>query len=980
MEVKRIVRSCTICRRYQGASFTLPQMPNLPETRVMRSSPFKYTGVDYFGPLEVRRDKERMKVWGCLFTCLTVRAIHIEVVLGLTSEEFINAFRRFIARRGTPILMISDNATTFKGAESALKRAWTTMNMNENLENFAAGKGITWNYITSHAPWKGGFYERLIGIVKSSLKKALGRRILSLDDFTTLLCEIEATVNSRPLTYVYEEIEAKIVRPIDFIIPFSVVQVPDHEIEMDDTDYTPPSERESLWERFKGTLKYLNRFWKIWRDEYLLSLREKQNMKHKKSRNSCDRLPRVGEIVLVSEDGISRGHWKIAKIIEVKASNDEEIRSAVVRTETREKMERPINQLYPLEVYGEEREELVNPEDEREKQDGEHETTDVSQEKESYPKRTDFPVASRTRSKLHVNLIMMVLCCMIVSLSAEETLRRIVELPGVYECPGKLNTTMVNTKVTLATKAYARLDAILCAKITRTVCTRALLRLKLEVIRDDVGMEAISKEACEYMQYRKEYNDIKLYQTGNDSWSSNIPVSYSYGWFGTRCKETVNYHLYTGDVVYHDGSKIVSTISNLDSCVLKRGSCTTKTGIFIWNSTNLENKCHYQKQGYYDSTILNDRLLIPELQMAFVLRAGEQRLNSCGFGTVKYGLNGNVAIIFGKWGKNEMERGSNRVLLLEKVKTKEEDENNPKLQYLYESVDSSFTQRFIEEWQRICVLENQINFIINWISESSATAAAQLMLPTERVLKARMNGNLLFVDLGKRKELSKFELNENLRVRGLEFLSKRLSIEKRKDIVIGMLAGKLGESVNISNHLDTNNTVMEDIENDIDTILTELGYKAKKAANFIQEELEVIIGQWRYWMVSIVLIIAVAVGWVVWVYCQPLINIITRVRNRQRNKPRIEEPWEVDLKGFQTRDKGEGAGGLVDKDKQMIQDRTLPPLTDTSMTTYRPIRIKKYINERDIEGTTNIIFSVGSIATNGSEGEYHVSRNNRLQV
>ena len=119
-EVKRILRKCTVCKKYEGGPYKMPLMPPLPKKRVNESAPFTYTGVDYFGPIYVKAENGSKKVWVCLYTCLVVRAIHMELMLDMSAEEFLLGLRRFIARWEKPKQLISDNASQFKLSSSVL--------------------------------------------------------------------------------------------------------------------------------------------------------------------------------------------------------------------------------------------------------------------------------------------------------------------------------------------------------------------------------------------------------------------------------------------------------------------------------------------------------------------------------------------------------------------------------------------------------------------------------------------------------------------------------------------------------------------------------------------------------------------------------------------------------------------------------------------------------------------------------------------
>ena len=141
----------------------MPFMPPLPNSRVSQSVPFTYTGVDYFGPLYIKTKIENQKVWVCLFTCLVTRAVHLELIQNMSTEQFILGFRRFLSRHGKPKEIISDNASPFKLASETLDKLWGQTLTHDNVTSYIANEGITWKYIVEFAPWMGGFYERLVG-------------------------------------------------------------------------------------------------------------------------------------------------------------------------------------------------------------------------------------------------------------------------------------------------------------------------------------------------------------------------------------------------------------------------------------------------------------------------------------------------------------------------------------------------------------------------------------------------------------------------------------------------------------------------------------------------------------------------------------------------------------------------------------------------------------------------------------------------
>ncbi|MCP9264732.1 Integrase core domain containing protein [Dirofilaria immitis] len=178
--------------------------------------------------------------------------------------------------------------------------------MNENA-NFLAEKGMIWKNTIPRAPWGGGVYERLIGLTKVALTKAIGRRLLTEKEMMTLITEIEGILNTRPLTYVGFD-DYRIVRPIDFILPTASLHMP-IKYENHEEEYTPYvlNTRDNLIKQWSSILKVLDAYWKFWREDYLTSLRERGQREIRAPRLVEARLPQVNEIVLVVEPNSPRG-------------------------------------------------------------------------------------------------------------------------------------------------------------------------------------------------------------------------------------------------------------------------------------------------------------------------------------------------------------------------------------------------------------------------------------------------------------------------------------------------------------------------------------------------------------------------------------------------------------------------------------------------------------------------------------------------
>ena len=337
--VKSIIRKCVICRKVSSRPFNSPDPPPLPKCRLSDSPPFSVTGVDFTGAMYVKNDVgQEKKVYVCLFTCASTRAVHLEVVPDLTEESFLQAFRRFASRKSLPVIMISDNASTYMAAANHLKQLFESTSLKTSLSQ----KGIEWRFIPKRAPWYGGFWERLIGITKTTLKKTLGRSYVTMDKLQTVLTEVEAIMNDRPLTHVSSSVaDPEPLTPSHLLLGrrLTALPYPDVTIDADVQQLTPSTARKQV----SVLHELLDKFWTRWRSEYLTALRE-----HHKVTGNNEQNITVGDVVQV-HDETPRSKWKLAIIEELIPGNDGFTRAAKIRT-TSGLTNRPITKLYPLEV------------------------------------------------------------------------------------------------------------------------------------------------------------------------------------------------------------------------------------------------------------------------------------------------------------------------------------------------------------------------------------------------------------------------------------------------------------------------------------------------------------------------------------------------------------------------------------------------------------------------------------------------------
>ena len=194
-----VLSKCVVCRRSFGNSLT-QMMADLPSDRVSPDlPPFTNTGVDFFEPFHVKQGRSLVKRYGVLFICLVTRAVHIEMAVSLDTDAFVNALRRFIARRGQVKSMRSDNGTNFVGAERELREAIRGWNQSK-ISSFLLQRSIDWTFNTPAASHHGGSWERLIRSIRRILAGLLKEQTLTNDGLRTLLSEVESILNSRPLT------------------------------------------------------------------------------------------------------------------------------------------------------------------------------------------------------------------------------------------------------------------------------------------------------------------------------------------------------------------------------------------------------------------------------------------------------------------------------------------------------------------------------------------------------------------------------------------------------------------------------------------------------------------------------------------------------------------------------------------------------------------------------------------------------------
>jgi hypothetical protein len=329
--VRKVIHECVTCKKLYGKP-NVQIMSDLPPERVEAGKPvFTYVGIDAFGPLIVKNYRSQLKRYGCLFTCMTTRAVHIEKLNSMDADSFINAFRRFTARRGAPEKVFSDNGRNFVAAEKEMKKAFQAI--LPKIKSHVHARCIEWAFIPPVASHMGGAWERMVGLVKRVMKAILTEQVKLNDEILeTFFCEIESIVNGRPLTKLSDDVNDP--APL----------TPNHLLLMKQWPVLPPGEfgRRMLSRRWQHVQHLADQFWRKWTRLYLPGL-QKTTKWFDITKNVS-----VGDLVLIADENTPRNVWPLAVVREVSIGRDGKVRSVRVRTRASE-LVRPITKLIMLE-------------------------------------------------------------------------------------------------------------------------------------------------------------------------------------------------------------------------------------------------------------------------------------------------------------------------------------------------------------------------------------------------------------------------------------------------------------------------------------------------------------------------------------------------------------------------------------------------------------------------------------------------------
>lgn len=339
---RKIVHKCVVCFK-NNAKTSKQLMGDLPVSRLRAARPFTSCGIDYAGPIQIASKRGRgarfTKGYIAIFVCMATKAVHIDAVTDLSTDAFIATLKRFVSRRGAPAHIYSDNGSNFIGAHRKLNEVYKLISQNNHnsiVAEFLANSEIQWHFIPPMSPHFGGLWEAAVKSVKSHLVKYSSHTHLTFEEMVTLLTQIEAILNSRPL-YATADDDANInvLSPAHFLIGSSNFYVPEEEI-----SGSIPTGRLSRWQFIQQRVQA---FWKKFSFEYLHNLQ--QRMKWRKLQQNL----KVGDIVLVKEDNLPSYKWLLGKIVELHPNDQGLVRVVTLKT-SKSILKRPIVKLCKLPV------------------------------------------------------------------------------------------------------------------------------------------------------------------------------------------------------------------------------------------------------------------------------------------------------------------------------------------------------------------------------------------------------------------------------------------------------------------------------------------------------------------------------------------------------------------------------------------------------------------------------------------------------
>ncbi|XP_048508863.1 uncharacterized protein LOC105691000 [Athalia rosae] len=346
--VKSYVLRCVVCARQRGIR-AQQLMGQLPRAQVTPSRPSSHTGIDYAGPLTIKtwrgRGSRTHKRWICVFVYLTTSATHLEVVPDYTTEGFIATYRRFTSRRGIPSTLYPDCGTNFLGAEAQLKQCFAESSSgHQKIASLLSQDKTQWLFNPPAAPHMGGKWKVVVRSLKFHIKRTVGDTLLTYEETATLLTQIEAILNSRPLEPVSDDPEdTQVLIPGHFLIGTALNAVPEPSL------LDVSTNRLSRWQFIQQRMQ---QFWHTWSTQYLQRLQAISKWHH--PHNNIQ----VGSLVLITDERLPPGKWLMARVLKLLPGDDGLTRVVSLRTATTT-LTRPIPKLAKLPVTQPQKAQLI---------------------------------------------------------------------------------------------------------------------------------------------------------------------------------------------------------------------------------------------------------------------------------------------------------------------------------------------------------------------------------------------------------------------------------------------------------------------------------------------------------------------------------------------------------------------------------------------------------------------------------------------
>lgn len=303
---------------------TEQKMADLPIDRLSTEPPFTYVGLDVFGPWTVvarrtRGGQSQNKRWAVLFTCMSIRAIHIELIDCMDSSTFINALRRFFALRGPAKQIRSDCGTNFVGACKELEIVLNDP-QEPSVRKYLGGEGCSWVFNPPHASHMGGAWERMIGVsrrILDSMLQQISPSCLTHEVLSTLMAEVTGIVNSRPLVPISTDPDSPFL-----LTPAMLLTQKGHTLLPPPGDFKETNLHRQQWRRVQHLA---NTFWSRWRREYLATLQSRSKWQEER------RNLREGDVVLLKDSQSKRNEWPMALVTKIFTSSDKRVRTVELR-------------------------------------------------------------------------------------------------------------------------------------------------------------------------------------------------------------------------------------------------------------------------------------------------------------------------------------------------------------------------------------------------------------------------------------------------------------------------------------------------------------------------------------------------------------------------------------------------------------------------------------------------------------------------